>query len=62
MESPRSKTSTSTATQRWDNYNNEAKYTTTLPKKGVPFKRRSDDVPGLNYSTATKNDKKIAKR
>jgi hypothetical protein len=46
----------------------EARYTTrrsrtTLPKKGLPpFKRRSGDVPGLNYSTATKKGKKIVKR
>ena len=45
-----------------DDYVNQAKYTTTLPKKGLPFKRRSDDVPGLNYSTATKKGKKIMKR
>jgi hypothetical protein len=34
---------------------------TTLPK-GLPFKRRSLEVPGLNYSTLTKKGKKIVKR
>jgi hypothetical protein len=34
---------------------------TTLPK-GLPFKRRSLGVPGLNYSTLTKKGKKIVKR
>jgi hypothetical protein len=34
---------------------------TTLPK-GLPFKRRSLGVPGLNYSTLTKKEKKIVKR
>ena len=34
---------------------------TTLPKSGLPFKRRSHDA-GLNYSTATKKGKKIVKR
>ena len=47
---------------------NEATYTkrrsrTTLPNKcGCPAKRRSHEVPGLNYSTATKKGKKIVKR
>ena len=31
---------------------------TTLPKKGLPFKRKSDDE-GLNYSTGNKKGKKI---
>ena len=49
-----------------DEDDKEMKYTTrrsrtTLPT-GRPFKRRSDDVPGLNYSTATKKGKKIVKR
>ena len=36
---------------------------TTLPKSGgLLFARRSRDVPGLNYSTATKKGKKIVKR
>jgi hypothetical protein len=30
--------------------------------KGLPFKRRSLGVPGLNYSTLTKKGKKIVKR
>jgi hypothetical protein len=30
--------------------------------KGLPFKRRSLGVPGLNYSTLTKKSKKIVKR
>jgi hypothetical protein len=34
---------------------------TTQPK-GLPFKRRSLTVPGLNYSTLTKKGKKIVKR
>jgi hypothetical protein len=34
---------------------------TTQPK-GLPFKRRSLAVPGLNYSTLTKKGKKIVKR
>jgi hypothetical protein len=34
---------------------------TTLPK-GLPFKRRSLGVPGLNYSTLTKMGKKIVKQ
>jgi hypothetical protein len=34
---------------------------TTQPK-GLPFKRRSIAVPGLNYSTLTKKGKKIVKR
>ena len=49
-----------------DEDDEETKYTTrrsrtTLPI-GRPFERRSDDVPGLNYSTATKKGKKIVKR
>ena len=32
-------------------------YTTTLPKKGLPFKRRSEDVPDLTYATATRKGK-----
>ena len=36
-----------------DDYTAQARYTTTLPKKGLPFKRKSEDAPGLNYSTAT---------
>jgi hypothetical protein len=49
-----------------DDDDDEAPYTTrrsrtTLPK-GRPFKRRSQGVPGLNYSTATKKGKKIVKR
>jgi hypothetical protein len=37
---------------------------TTLPPKssGLPFTRRSKNVPGLNYATATKKGKKIVKR
>ena len=37
---------------------------TTLPPQswGLPFRRRSQNVPGLNYSTATKKGKKIVKR
>jgi hypothetical protein len=34
---------------------------TTQPE-GLPFKRRSLGVPGLNYSTLTKKAKKIVKR
>ena len=47
-----------------DDYTAQARYTTTLPKKGLPFKRKSEDVPGLNYSTATKKGKKkiVSKR
>ena len=41
-----------------DDYTAQARYTTTLPKKGLPFRRKSEDVPGLNYSTATKKGKK----
>ena len=46
-----------------DDDNNEATYTsrrsrTTLPK-GRPFKRRSHDVPGLNYATATKKGRRL---
>ena len=49
-----------------DEDDEETKYTsrrssTTLPTCR-PFKRRSHDVPGLNYSTATKKGKKIVKR
>ena len=49
-----------------DEDDEETKYTsrrskTTLPT-GRPFKRRSHDVLGLNYSTTTKKDKKIVKR
>ena len=49
-----------------DEDDEETKYSTrrsrtTLPT-GRPFKRRSDDVLGLNYSTATKKGKKIMKR
>lgn len=47
-----------------DDDDDEATYTsrrskTTLPNKGRPFKRRSHEVPGLNYSTAKKKGKKI---
>ena len=51
-----------------DDDDEEERYTTrrsrtTLPKSGrLPFARRSRDVPGLNYSTATKKGKKIVKR
>jgi hypothetical protein len=45
-----------------DDYADRAKYTTTLPNRGLPFKRRTPDVPGLNYSTAIKKGKKIVKR
>jgi hypothetical protein len=45
-----------------DDYADQAKYTTTLPKRGLPFRRRTPDVPGLNYSTTTKKGKKIVKR
>jgi hypothetical protein len=34
----------------------------TTEPKGLPFKRRSLRVPGLNYSTLTKKGKKIVKR
>jgi hypothetical protein len=34
---------------------------TTLPKNGMPFRRRSHDV-GLNYSAANKKGQKIVKR
>ena len=49
-----------------DDDDDGTKYTTrrsrtTLPT-GRPFHRRSQDVPGLNYSTATKKGKKIVKR
>ena len=46
----------------------EATYTkrrirTTRPKKcACPAKRSNPDIPGLNYSTATKKGKKIVKR
>ena len=42
-----------------DEYGDQGSYTTTLPKKGLPFKRRREDVPGNTYSTATKKGKKI---
>ena len=42
-----------------DEYGDQGPYTTTLPKKGLPFKRRREDVPGLTYSTAIKKGKKI---
>ncbi|KAK1621385.1 hypothetical protein QYE76_026902 [Lolium multiflorum] len=47
-----------------DDDDDEAPYTTrrsrkTLPNKGRLFKRRSQGVPGLNYSTARKKGKKI---
>ena len=51
-----------------DDDDDEETYTTrrsrtTLPKSGgLPFARRTRDVPGLNYSTATKKGKKIVKR
>ena len=41
-----------------DDYTAMDRYTTTLPKKGIPFKRKSEDVLSLNYSTATKKGKK----
>ena len=41
-----------------DDYAAQDTYTTTLPKKGLPFKRKSGGVPGLNYSTTTKKGKK----
>ena len=41
-----------------DGYGNQTPYTTTLPKKGLPFKRSSEDVPDLTYATATKKGKK----
>jgi hypothetical protein len=34
---------------------------TTLPKQGLPFRRRSYDV-GLNYSATNTKGKKIVKR
>ena len=34
-------------------------YTTTLPKKGLSFKRRREDVPDLTYLTMPKKGKKI---
>jgi hypothetical protein len=34
----------------------------TTEPKGLPFKRRSLGVPGLNYSTLTKKGKKIVKQ
>src|SRR4051812_8097103 len=38
-------------------------YTTTLPKKGLPFKKKSEGVPGLNYSNTTKkSQKKIVRK
>jgi hypothetical protein len=50
-----------------DDDDDEAPYATrrsrtTLPNKGQPFKRRSQGVPGLNYSSARKKVKKIVKR
>ena len=51
-----------------DNDEDDATYTkrrsrTTLPKKcACPAKRSNPDVPGLNYSTATKEGKTIVKR
>ena len=50
-----------------DDDDDEATYTTRrsriiLPNKGRPCKRRSHEVPGLNYSTATNKGKKIMKR
>ena len=42
-----------------DEYDDQGPYTTTLPKKGLTFKRRREDVPGNTYSTATKKGKKI---
>src|SRR3954467_8503196 len=41
-----------------DDYAAQDTYTTTLPKKDLPFKRKSEGVPGLNYSTTTKKGKK----
>jgi len=41
-----------------DDYTAQDTYTTTLPKKCLPFKRKSEGVPGLNYSTTTKKGKK----
>jgi cytochrome c len=67
MESPTSKTSTSTAIKIEDDDDYDAatyitrRKRTTLPKKGSPFERRNIKVPGLNYSTATKKGKKIVK-
>src|ERR1041385_3710545 len=40
-----------------DDYAAQDTYTTTLPKKGLPFKRKSEGVLGLNYSTTTKKGK-----
>jgi hypothetical protein len=50
-----------------DDDDDEETYTTrrsrtTLPKRGLPYLRRSAYIPGLNYSTATKKGKKIVKR
>jgi hypothetical protein len=52
-----------------DDHDNTRPYTTrrsrtTLPPRssGLPFLRRSQNVPGLNYATATKKGKKIVKR
>ena len=49
-----------------DDDDNTCPYTTrrsrtTLPPKssGLPFRRRSKNVPGHNYSTATKKGKKV---
>ena len=36
-----------------DDYTTQDTYTTTLPKKGLPFTRKSEGVPGLSYSTTT---------
>ena len=49
-----------------DDDDDEVPYTTrrsrtTLPKGRRPFKRRTQGVPGLNYSTARKKGKKIVK-
>jgi hypothetical protein len=35
---------------------------TTLPTEGCPFTRRNVNIPVLQYSTARKKGKKIAKR
>ena len=40
----------------------EGRRKTTLPAKGCPYTRRNPQVPGLNYSTATKKGKKIMTR
>ena len=41
-----------------DDYAAQDTYTTTLPKKGLPFKRKSEGFSGLNYSTTIKKGKK----